>query len=94
LYPEKVELTCRINRGEPAADIHWYREGKEIYKSDKYEMSADGDLVSLTIATSEPSDAATYQCEAVNKLGKVKTECSVVVNGKYFCSAIIVINSI
>jgi len=77
--PDKAVLSCRISPGDPAADIHWYRDGKEVFKSKKYEMTRDGDTVSLVLAATETTDSATYRCEAVNKLGKVKTECSVVV---------------
>jgi len=82
---EKVELSCRINRGCPAAEVHWYRSGKickmfsEIDNSDKYEMTSDADRRSLIIAVSEVTDSATYRCEAVNKYGKVRTECRLVV---------------
>jgi len=78
--PEKAELSCRISAGDPAAEIHWYRDGKEIYKSKRYEMARDGDKASLTIASTETTDSATYRCEAVNKLGKVKTDCTVAVH--------------
>ena len=80
LAAEKAVLSCRISAGDPAAEIHWYRDGKEIYKSKKYEMTRDGDIVSLVLATTETTDGATYRCEAENKLGKVKTECKVVVH--------------
>jgi hypothetical protein len=80
--PDKVQLSCRINLGEPTSEVHWFRESKEIYKSKKYEMSQDGDQLTLSISPSEPSDSAAYRCEASNKLGSVKTQCSVVVNSK------------
>jgi len=82
--PEKATLSCRISAGDPAAEMHWYRDGKEIFKSKRYEMTRDGDTASLVIAATETTDSATYRCEAVNKLGKVKTECSVVVHSMYF----------
>jgi len=78
--PEKAVLSCRISAGDPAAEMHWYRDGKEIFKSKRYELTRDGDTASLVIAATETTDSATYRCEAVNKLGKVKTECSVVVH--------------
>jgi len=78
--PEKAVLSCRISAGDPAAEMHWYRDGKEIFKNKRYEMTTDGDTVSLVIAATETTDGATYRCEAVNKHGKVKTECTVVVH--------------
>jgi len=82
---EKVILSCQINLGNPPAEVHWYRSGKickmfsEIDNSDKYEMTSDADRMSLIIAVSEVTDSATYRCEAVNKYGKVRTECRLVV---------------
>ena len=87
--PEKVELICWINPGNPAAVIQWYRNGKcckifkKIFSNDKYEIKRDGDMMSLIIAVSESSDSAIYRCEAVNKFGKVRTECRVVLLGTF-----------
>ena len=80
---EKVELNCRISCGDPTADVQWYRNGRccqifrKIFNDGKYEITRD--MMSLTIAECEESDSATYRCEAVNKFGKVRTECIVVV---------------
>lgn len=41
--PDNIELSCRVNLGEPTSGVHWFRENKEIYTSKRYEMSADGD---------------------------------------------------
>ena len=94
--PEKVELICRINPGFPIAEIEWYRSGKcckifkEIFSDEKYDIKITEDeedfdcvMVSLIIAVSEVSDSAIYRCEAVNKFGKVRTECRVVVLGTF-----------
>ena len=84
--PEKAVLSCRISAGDPAAEMSWYRDGKEIFKSKRYEMTRDGDVAALVIAATETTDSATYRCEAVNKLGKVKTECKVVVHSTLLSS--------
>lgn len=80
--PDPIKLACRVNLGEPTSEVHWFRENKEIYKTKKYEMSQDGDQLALTILSTEPTDSATYRCEVSNKLGSVKTQCSIVVNSK------------
>ena len=46
-------------------------------------MTRLGDEMCLTVAATEASDSATYRCEAVNKFGKVRTECLVVVFRTY-----------
>jgi len=85
VVPEKAVLSCRINVGFPAADVHWYRSSKldkknfvEISNDGKYEMRRYGNSFSLIIAVSEATDSAIYRCEAVNKFGKVRTESSLV----------------
>ena len=91
--PEKVELICRINPGNPTAVIQWYRNGKcckifkKIFSNDNHKIKRDCDMMSLIIAVSESSDSAIYRCEAVNKFGKVRTECCVVVLGTCRVSA-------
>jgi len=80
--PDPIQLTCRVNLGEPTSEVHWFRENKEIYKTKKYEMSQDGDRLTLAISATEPTDSSTYRCEVSNKLGSVKTQCSVVVISK------------
>jgi len=82
--PEKLVLNCRISPGDPAAQSSWYRDGtsgvfSEIFTDQKYEITAHDDTRSLIIAVSEVTDSATYRCEAVNKYGKVRTQCRVVV---------------
>ena len=83
--PDQVVLTCQISAGFPPASIQWYRNSKylkmfrEISTDDKHEIATQKDVTSLIIAVSEPSHSATYRCEAVNKFGRVRTECSVVV---------------
>ena len=82
---EKITLSCRISRGVDTADVQWYRTGRcckifgKIFDDEKYRITSYDDTMSLTIAECEESDSATYRCEAVNKFGKVRTECIVVV---------------
>jgi Immunoglobulin I-set domain len=81
--PVTIQLSCRVNLGEPTSEVQWFRENKEIYQTKKYDISQDGDLLTLSISSSEPSDSATYRCQVSNKLGSVKTQCAVEVNSKY-----------
>ena len=85
--PEKLVLSCRFSPGDPTAEVRWYRNWflckifTEVVSDEKYEIIIDGDTASLIIAVSQSSDSAIYRCEAVNKFGKVRTECRVVVLG-------------
>jgi len=63
-----------------------FKNGAEIKATAKCVMSVDKDLVTLTIKDTDLKDAATYKCEASNKLGTVNTECTVEVQGIYHLS--------
>jgi len=82
---EKATLSCEMSSGRPAGEIHWYRSGRcckifrEIFDDDKYEIKRDDKTMSLVISVTERTDSATYRCEAVNKFGKVRSECRLVV---------------
>jgi len=77
--PEKVTLRCLIYLGRPTAEVQWYSNGKKIFTGDKYEITRDGETMSLVIAKSEETDSAIYRCEAINVFGEVQAECCVVV---------------
>jgi len=93
LAAEKAVLSCRISAGDPAAEMHWYRDGKELFKNKRYELTRDGDTAALIIAAAETTDSATYRCEAVNKLGKVATECKILVHSTCCVLTVIAITS-
>lgn len=81
--PADATLECRINRGQPEADIKWFRDNKEIYKNKKYAMTSEGERVGLVVSGAEPLDSGMYRCEASNKLGAVKTQCTLTVQSMY-----------
>ena len=82
---EKATLSCEMSSGRPAGETHWYRSGRcckifrEIFDDDKYEIKRDDKTMSLVIGVTERTDSATYRCEVVNKFGKVRSECRLVV---------------
>lgn len=79
LKKDDATLQCSINPGDPRADIHWFKDNKEIYKGKKYTMSYEEDSACLTISATDTKDAGVYRCEASNKLGRVQTQCKLAV---------------
>ena len=75
-------LRCKIDSGEPAASIHWYRDSKELYHGKRYHLSYIEDVATLRFADSVVADAGAYRCEAVNKLARVNTDCRLTVECK------------
>jgi Immunoglobulin I-set domain len=44
--------------------------------------AAENELITLTLKEAKLEDAGNYRCEAANKLGSVKTDCKLTVEGK------------
>ena len=79
---KETALKCKISAGEPSADIHWYKDNKEIYAGKRFKVSYSGDVATLRVDDMTVADSGNYRCEAVNKLGRVETECKIVVKGE------------
>jgi len=82
---KETTLQCRIAGGDPVAAVHWYKDNKELYDGKKYRLKYDKDVATLSFADTSVNDSGTYRCEAVNKLGRVDTECKLTVECKTFC---------
>ena len=80
--PGNASLTCAIDRGEPKADVKWFKDAKEVYRGRRYDISATGQSMELTIKDIEVGDTGKYRCEASNALGRVQTEGKLKVCGK------------
>jgi len=76
---KETTLQCKIDAGEPPASIHWYKDNKELYEGKRYHLTFTKDVATLRFADSVVNDSGTYRCEAVNKLGRVNTECKLTV---------------
>lgn len=79
---KETTLKCKIADGEPSAAIHWYKDNKEIYAGKRFQLSYVDDAATLQFSDTSVSDSGVYRCEAVNKLGRVETECKVIVQCK------------
>ena len=82
--PESAVLETRITRGDPKASLTWYRDDKQIFKGDKYDIKYSDMVAVLIINDTDLNDNAEYRCEAANKIGSVKTQATLVVNSKLF----------
>ena len=84
---QETTLQCKIDAGEPPASIRWFKDNKELYDGKRYRLTYDKDVVAtLGFADSVVNDSGTYRCEAVNKLGRVDTECKLTVECKMHCN--------
>ena len=85
LSPEEAHLECDFTLGDPKASLHWYKDNKELTSNKKYDTLYQDEIATLVIRKTEVTDRGWYRCEAVNKIGRVETECTVVVQGKELC---------
>ena len=82
IAPEEAHLECDIDIGDPPARLVWYKDNKELRPGGKHEMEYGEEIATLVIRDTTTADAGTYRCEAANKLGRVETECTMVVQSK------------
>ena len=79
----KVKLKCKTDN--PEAKVKWYKDGKEIKKSDPRYLvkSVDGEQT-LEIKEAEIQDSGKYTCkiEEFGKEGDSETTCEVAVGGE------------
>ncbi|XP_073685445.1 pro-neuregulin-1, membrane-bound isoform isoform X2 [Garra rufa] len=81
---KKTVLKCEIVAGNPAPNIKWYKNGKELAgknkpKSIKIKKKKQGKISELLIRKSTEADSGLYTCEAVNNLGKTNTTASLTI---------------
>lgn len=60
--------------GVPAPDITWYKDGRPLANTDKYNMKRDGDACCLYVRDLKPEDAGLYKCVAKNREGEASCE--------------------
>ncbi|XP_069047286.1 obscurin isoform X21 [Lepisosteus oculatus] len=66
-------LECKVSR--PNAEVKWYKNGKELKPSKKYEIASQDVYRKLIINDIEQKDEATYTCDATD----AKTSCKLLV---------------
>ncbi|XP_031356598.1 obscurin isoform X3 [Photinus pyralis] len=62
------KLLGRVS-GIPSPEITWFKDGHQIFPSEKYRMKREGDLVTLYIDDCALGDSGLYRAFAVNKEG-------------------------
>ena len=88
--PEEAHLECDIFPGDPPAKLQWYKNDRELRSGKKYDISYLDEVAALEIHETDAKDSGWYRCEAANKLGRVETHCTLIVQCKWLviCSMI------
>lgn len=70
---QDVSLSCELSK--PDMNIRWYKDGKTIRKSQKYDLHQEGTRAILIIHDSTVKDSGEYTCET--EVSKTKARITV-----------------
>jgi len=73
---QDISLSCELSK--PDVNIRWYKDGKAIRKSQKYDLQQEGTRAILIIHDSTVKDSGEYTCETEDS----KTKARVTVQGE------------
>ncbi|XP_039503094.1 myosin light chain kinase, smooth muscle isoform X2 [Pimephales promelas] len=74
----QVTMTVEVS-GNPAPEVVWLHNGKEIQESEDFHFEKKGCQYTLFIQEVFPEDTGTYTCEVWNEAGDARTEASLTV---------------
>uniref|UniRef100_W5MS06 Ig-like domain-containing protein n=1 Tax=Lepisosteus oculatus TaxID=7918 RepID=W5MS06_LEPOC len=69
---EDAVLSCEISK--PGASVKWYKDGKSIRRSHKYEIIQEESLQTLIIHNTTAKDSGEYSCETDSSKTRAKLE--------------------
>ncbi|XP_050510138.1 papilin isoform X5 [Diabrotica virgifera virgifera] len=83
-YPlgSDIELPCEFS-GYPTPQVQWYKDGVEIYQSDKIRITETERLSVLSIEQATKGDSGTYQCEATNAYSRASSDLVISIEGMH-----------
>ncbi|XP_046902304.1 myosin light chain kinase, smooth muscle isoform X1 [Hypomesus transpacificus] len=74
----QVTMTVEVT-GNPAPEVLWLHNGKEIQESEDFHFDRNGNQYSLFIQEVFPEDNGKYTCEVWNQYGEIRTEATLTV---------------
>ncbi|XP_010078143.1 PREDICTED: obscurin, partial [Pterocles gutturalis] len=77
---QDISLSCEFSK--PDVSVRWYKDGKAIRKSQKYDLHQEGTRAILTIHDSTVKDSGEYTCET--EVSKTKARITVQEKPNYF----------
>lgn len=75
-----VKMEARVSGSQPLT-VSWSKDNREIFSSDKYQVSFQNNLAVLSIQDSSSSDTGLYSCAASNEAGQASCGVSLTVSG-------------
>lgn len=74
---EDAVFSCEVT--ETRATVQWAKDGKDIRKSEKYEISKEERVMKLTVHSVTVQDSGEYSCEVI---GGATTKAKLEIKGK------------
>uniref|UniRef100_A0A0S7EPU5 non-specific serine/threonine protein kinase n=2 Tax=Poeciliopsis prolifica TaxID=188132 RepID=A0A0S7EPU5_9TELE len=71
-----VKIEGRVSGSQPVS-VSWFKDGKEIHSSDKYDISFKSNVAVLCIKSSQVTDSGRYSCQASNEAGSASCDVTV-----------------
>lgn len=77
-----VKLEARVAGSQPMI-VNWYKDDKEIFSSDRYDMTFKSSIAVMVIKSSSSSDSGTYTCKVTNEAGSASLQVSAQITGAF-----------
>lgn len=75
-----VKMESRVSGSQPLT-VTWFKDNSEIYGSDKYDLSFQNNLATLSVRDTLSSDSGVYTCTATNEAGQASCRVSLNITG-------------
>lgn len=75
-----VKMESRVSGSQPLS-VTWFKDNSEIYGSDKYDVSFQNNLATLSVRDTLSSDSGVYTCTATNEAGQASCRVSLNITG-------------
>lgn len=77
-----VKIEARVAGSQPMV-VNWYKDGTEIFSSDRYDMTFKSNMAVMVIKSSSSSDSGTYTCKVTNEIGSASCQVSAHITGAF-----------
>lgn len=78
-----MKIEARVAGSQPMI-VNWYKDDKEIFSSDRYDMTFKSNMAVMVIKSSSSSDSGTYTCKVTNEAGSVSCQVLAHITGAFF----------
>lgn len=75
-----VKMESRVSGSQPLT-VTWFKDNSEIYGSDKYDVSFQNNLATLSVRDTLSSDSGVYTCTATNEAGQASCRVALKITG-------------